>query len=135
MAERDLRPELEQPGCLRGHDRALVEVELASGTPDRADVTGRLGRRDEQEPLGRRGKRTNLTEEVPFESPVDRERLGELRGSGELVGRQLPTELDERERVPTRVGEEASADVVGQWPPDGRVQQRAPTPPPRAGRG
>ena len=81
-----LRSEVEQAGCLRGLDRALVEVELASGTPDRADVTGRLGRRDEQEPLGRRWQHTDLAEEVPFESPADGERLGQRRGSGELVG-------------------------------------------------
>ena len=31
-----LRPEVEQAGCSRGLDRALVEVELASGPPDRS---------------------------------------------------------------------------------------------------
>ena len=56
MAERDLRPDLEQPSCLGGRDRVLVEVELASGPPDRARVASRLGCRDEQEAAGSEGE-------------------------------------------------------------------------------
>ena len=85
VAEREVRPRFQQPSCVRGHDGLFVEVEPASGTPDRADITGRVGRRDEQESLGWRWKLANLAEEMPLQSPADGQRLRQLHGSPELV--------------------------------------------------
>ena len=118
-------PRSSRPAACAG---SIAPSSKSSSRPARqiaAGVTGRLGRGDEQKSLGRGWQHTDLAEEVLFESPADGERLGQRHGSGELVGRQLSTELDERERVATRLGDEASADVVGQRPLDGRVQERA----------
>ena len=87
VAERDVRPELEQPGCLRRHDRACSSK--SSSRPARqiepTSPVGSAAATSRSRWVGS-GKRTDLAEEVPFESPADGERLGQRRGSRELVG-------------------------------------------------
>jgi hypothetical protein len=74
-------------------------------------------------PLGRGRERTHLPQEASLEPAVDREQLGKLRGARQLVGRQLASELDERQRVPACFGQEPRADAVGERHTDGLVQQ------------
>ena len=50
-----------------GQDRALVEVEVASGPPHERGVSGRLGRGDEQKPLRLGGQLSDLTQKSRFE--------------------------------------------------------------------
>jgi len=60
---------------------------------------------------------------VALQAPVHRECRRELHGPRELVRRELPTELDERERVPTRVGQDTIPNVICDRYADGCLQE------------
>ena len=95
-----------------GQDRALVEVEVASGPPHERGVSGRLGRGDEQKPLRLGGQLADLTQESRFELRADGQRLGQHHDARQLVGRERSGQLDQCERVAERVRENAIADVA-----------------------
>ena len=97
---------------LGGQDRALVEVEVVSGPPHERRVAGRLGRGDEQKSLRFGGQLADLTQKSRFEVPADGQRLGEHRDARQLVGRQRSRQLEQRERVAERVGENPIADAA-----------------------
>ena len=63
-----------------------------------------VGARQQERPARRRRQRREGPQQGRAEVPPDRQRVGQRRAPGELVGAQRAGELDERERVPARPG-------------------------------
>ena len=107
MPEHDARSRQQQLLLLGRSRRVLVEAQAVGGAPDEREIAGRLGGCDQEIRLRRVGKQLHLTEEHRLQTAAERERLRQQIATRTLAGRELGRELDERQRVPGRFGDNA----------------------------
>jgi hypothetical protein len=91
--------ETRQPGRLGHPERLHAEPERPPGTDDDRRIAGLLGRRRKQHRLGRLREATDSFEEHPLDPGADRQRVGERRPPGELVGIQRRRQLEQRQWI------------------------------------
>ena len=125
MPEPHPDPELDQRGLLGRPARATSDPELLGRPPQQAHVTDRLGRRHQQQPLGLARKRRTRCTKVSSTRLAKRPRVGESEPARELRRRQPTRQLQQRERVATRLGDDLIAHALVQPPRHGRRQQPA----------
>jgi hypothetical protein len=113
--------DLEQPSGFRGRGCLAHDAEVVGGSPQQRRVPGRLGGGDQQEQLrlGRQGGRTAA--EAVLDAVRDAERVRQLVPAGQL---RATRQLQQRQRVAARLGDDPVAHVLSQRCADRRGQQR-----------
>ena len=125
MPEPHPDPELDQPGLLGRPARVASDPELLGRAPQQAHVADRLGRRHQQQALGLARKRPDPLQEGLLDAAGQRPRVGKPEPARELRRRQPTRQLQQRERVAARLGDDPVAHALVQPPRHRRRQQRA----------
>ena len=125
MAEPHPDPELDQPGLLGRPARVPSDPEALGRAPQQAHIAHGFGRRHQQQALGLVRKRANPLDEGPLEAGGHGPRVGEPEPAGELGRRQPARQLQQRQWVAARLGDDLIAHALVQPPRHGRRQQRA----------
>jgi hypothetical protein len=107
---------------LRGRRR---DPEPLGRAPEQQRIPERLGRRDQQQAPGVIRKPLELPDEALLDVPREVLRAEEAEATGQLGRRQPLWQLEQRERIPARLGDDPVADLRIQREPHRRVQQRA----------
>ena len=110
MAEPDMRPHLEQTGRRRGIHRRFRDPEPACGGPDQVRISGRLRGGDEEQASAVVRQR----DEAPSEALLDSARHGDAIRQPEAARERCrcprPWQLQQREWIPARLGNDSIAD-------------------------
>jgi hypothetical protein len=118
--------ELRQPRLRRRLRRPGANREPPGRPPHQHRIAGRIGRRQLHQPPGLRGQRLQLPPEVLLDPPRERHRAAAPEPARQLRRRQTPRQLQQRQRVPVRVGDDPVPDLrvqrTGQ-PGQHRLQQ------------
>jgi hypothetical protein len=96
--------DLEQPGRFRALGRLGPEPELPGRPPHQDGVTGGVGRRDHQQHPGGFGELLDTPQEAVLDPLRRRQHLRQAEPARQLFRRQLPWQLQQRQRVPPRLG-------------------------------
>ena len=109
MTEGHALSEREQPVRLRVHggDR---DPESLGCSQQQQRIADRLSRRDQQQTSRVVGERLNPTNEAFLDSPCEPLRLDQAEAARQLPCRQASRELEQRQRVPVRLGDDPVAD-------------------------
>ena len=121
VTEADLRADLQQAGVGRRGRRVASDPELLGRAPDEQRLADRVRRGQLQEPA-RVGR--ELVEALP-EAVLDAHRARWTEPARQFRGTHRAWELQQRERVPARLGDQPLADVIVEPAGDDRGQQRA----------
>ena len=124
MREAHAQFELDQPGRLRRLPRVHADAEQRGGPPQHARVPHRLGRGRQEQQLRVARQRPDTLEESVFDAARQPARFGKAESARELRRRQAAWELDQRERVSPRLGEDLRSHARVDQPGDRRGQQR-----------
>ena len=118
-------PDRQQAIHIRG--RGALDLESLGCTPEEQRVADWLGGGDQQQESGMIRNRFEPALEALLEPRRQRLRRGvqQAEATGELRYRQSPRQLQQRERVATRLRNDAIADAVVEPKRDGRTQKRA----------
>ena len=124
MTEGHALSEREQPVRLRvrGGER---DPESLGCSQQQQRIADRLSRRDQQQTSRVVGERLNPTNEAFLDSPCEPLRLDQAEAARQLPCRQAPRELEQRQRIPARLGDDPVSDSLIQFEPHRRAQQRA----------
>jgi hypothetical protein len=114
----------EQPVRLRVHGRGR-DPELSGGSQQQQRIADRLSRRDQQHTSRDVGERLNPTDEAFLDSPCEPLRLDEAEAARQLPCRQAPRELEQRQRITARLGDDPVSDSLIQFETHRQAQQRA----------
>ena len=125
MAKSHAGTELDQPCGRCRAQRIGADAESLGRAPEQGDVTGGLGRRDEQQLPRVAWKRLDAPPEAPLDPARQQGAVGQSEPSRQLARRQAARQLQQRERVAPRLGQNPVADPRVQWPADSRRQHRA----------
>ena len=125
MPEPHPDPELDQRGLLSRPARATSDPELLGRAPQQAHVADRLGRRHQQQALRVARKRPDPLHKGFLDAASQRPRVGKSEPARELRRRQPTRQLQQREGVATRLGDDLIAHVLVQPPGHRRRQQPA----------
>ena len=112
MPEPHLCSDLEQVRILGGGQGARLNAEPLCGTPDEAGVAHRVGSRQEHQLLSRLGQRPGAPQIVVLDMAGDVAGGGKLEAARQLGGAHALRQLQEGERVATRLSEDPVADPV-----------------------
>lgn len=113
----------EQPGGRGGLERVLVHPEGSRCLPDRGQIAGVLGSRDEHQQLHLVRKPSTAVEEDVFD-PVSERQMSRERGRApELSLAELGRKLQERQRVAARLRDQPVGDLLGGRGTQALVQQ------------
>ena len=125
MAEGHPRADLEQPLGLGGVRRLDSDPETFGRSPQQHRVTEGLRRRKQQQllGLGRHGREPPA--EALLDAPRQRLRAREPEAARQLRRRQPTRQLQQRQRVAPRFGDDPVAHPLVQRPADHRGQERA----------
>ena len=123
MPEPHPRTQLDQPGALRRLGRVRPDAEVLGRAPEQRDVADGLGRRRQQQPLRLRLQRPEPSQEALLDADRQRTRRGHPEPAGELGRRQPARQLQQRQRVAARLGDDAVADALVDAPPDADREQ------------
>ena len=124
MAKAHPGPERDQLCRLGRRDGVGPDPESLGRPPQQCDVADRLGRRGEQQPLGPRRERFEAPEEALLDLAGQRPRVGKAEAARQLGGREAAGQLDQRERVAARLGDDPVADPLVEHPGQRRREQR-----------
>jgi hypothetical protein len=119
VTEPDERTEFDQAGVPGRRCRLGLETELACSAPQQSHVAHGLSRRQHEQPSRRIGKGLEPAQKALLD--LDRQRLGVGKAESAC---QLARQLEERERVPARLGDHAFAYLVVKPAGPRRIQQR-----------
>ena len=108
VPEPDARIDLEQSLCRGGRCRLDPDAELLGCAPHERRVADGLGRGREQEPPGLRWEGLEPPPEALLDAARHRHGLGHPVAAGELCGRHRARQLQQRERVAARLGDDAA---------------------------
>jgi hypothetical protein len=117
--------ELDQPGLLGRPARVASDPKPRGGAPQQAHVADRLGRRHQQQALGLGRKRPNPLHEGLLDAAGHGPGVGESEPARELGRRQPTRQLEQRQWVAARLGDDLIEHALVQPPRHGRRQQRA----------
>ena len=123
MAKWDPRPDLQQPLGLGRRQGLRADPERVGRAPHECRVAGRIGCRQQHQTPGRLGQ--------PLESPhvavLDTQRqvpcVGKREPPGQLCSRQAPRQIQERERIAARLGDNPIANELIESPRDDGGEQ------------
>ena len=125
MTEPHARLELDQSGLDGGRRGLGPDREPLGCSPDQRRLAHGIRRRELQQ-APRRGRKTV---EPPPEALLDpsrqRHRAGEPEPARQLGGRHAPRQLQQRQGVAARLGDDLVPDTGVKGPGEGRVQQRS----------
>ena len=122
VAEAHQGAELAQArGRVRGR---RVDAQPSGRLEHQRRVADRLGRRDQHQPPGVVRQRLDPPPEAVLDPPGQRSCPGEAEPARQSGGRDLARELQQRQRVAARLGDEPVAHELVKWPAQGRAQQR-----------
>ena len=124
MAEPHPGAELGQAGVGRGRRRVGADPEPGGGPPHQRRVAGRVGRREQQQAPGLVRERADAPAEALLDAARQRHRAGEPEPAGQLGRRQSAWQLQQRQRVAPRLGDDLVAHPRVDRPGQHRVQQR-----------
>ena len=127
MPEPHPRAELGQPRLRCRPGRPGADREPPGRPPHQHRIAGRIGRRQLHQPPGLRGQRLQLPPEALLDPPVQRYRAADPEPARQLRRRQPSRQLQQRQRVPVRVGDDPVPDPRVQrpgQPGQHRLQQR-----------
>ena len=120
MAELDHWCRHDEPRRFGRSEGVSGNVQRRPGSQHRRRITDAVGGGDEQEHLCVARQRTYLPQEPSLDELADGKRFGDRR-TGEVIGRQLAAELDERERVAAGFAHDPIRERAG------RVDRRPPS--------
>ena len=106
MMKPDLRGEFDQANRLRRRGRFDAQPDQLRRAHQQRRVTRWLGRGEKQEPLGLVGHRPDPSEEALLEASGERLRRAHSEAARELGRRQSARELEQRQRVAARLGDD-----------------------------
>jgi hypothetical protein len=124
MPEPHPNAELHQPLGLGGIRRIDPDPEPLGRSPHQCRLAGRLGRRDQQQPLGLGRQLPKPSPKTVLDSSGERLDVREPEPACHLRRRQPTRQLQQRQRIAARLGDDPVAHAFIQRPPDHRVQQR-----------
>ena len=116
--------ELDQPGLGRRRRRLGTYPQQPGGPPHQARVTGRISRRDQQQPAALARKSLNPPPEALLDPRRDRCRAREPEPARQLRRRQSSRQLQQRQRVSPGLGDDPVPHSRVQRPGQRRIQQR-----------
>ena len=125
MPEPHPRAELDQAGLFGRDGRARTQVELTGGSPQDRDVAEGLGGRGQEQAAGVGGQRLELAHERLLEAARQRYGAPLCEPIDQFRGRPCARQLQQREWVAARLGDDPVADPPIDRARDHRVQQRA----------
>ena len=125
MPEPHPDPELDQSGLLGRPARVASDPDALRRAPQQAHVADRFGRRHQQQALGLARKRPNALDEGLLDAAGHGPRVGKAEPACELGRRQPARQLQQRQWVAARLGDDLIAHALVQPPRHGRRQQRA----------
>ena len=135
MPEAHPRPELGQARLGGRRHRLERDAQPPGGPPHQRRVTGRVGRRQPQQPPGRRRHGVQLAAETVFDPAGQRHRPGKPEPARQLPGRQPARQLDQGQRVAPGLGHDLVAHPLVQRRGQHRAEQRPRVVLPQAGHG
>ena len=115
--------ELEQASPGRRRRGLSRDAQPPGGAPHHRRIAGRLGRRDHQQPPGRPGQVLHPPQEAVLDPARQRQRLRQPEPARQLGRGQPPRQLQQRQRVPPRLGHDLLRHPLIQRPPHQRAQQ------------
>ena len=110
MAEPDTFAHGQQ--SIGGVDRGELDPETITGVAQEQRIANRLGRSDDQETPGVRRERHQPPGVGHLDSLRDIVRLQDAETAGQLRRRQAARQLDQRQRIPTCLGEDPVPDTL-----------------------
>ncbi len=116
--------ELGQARVGRRPRRVGADPEPPGRPPDQCRIPGRLGRRQQQQPPRRVRQRLDAPPETLLDPPRQRHRAGQPEPASQLLRGQPAWQLQQRQRVAARLGDELIADPLVQRAGQRRAQQR-----------
>jgi hypothetical protein len=125
VAEPHPDPRLDEAGGLRGAGGGGLEPEPVGGAHEQRQVPDRLGRRDQHELARGVGQRLDPPQEAALDAMREGHRARDPEPAAELGRRQPVGQLEQRERVPPRLGDDPVAKLLVEPPADRRLQQGA----------
>ena len=125
MPEADTGSDLHQLRVLCRGERAPLDAERLSRAPDERRVAHRLGRGQQQQPLGRLRQLTGALEIVILEVAREVRRGEKLEAACQLRCAHAPRQVEQGERVAAGFRDDAVADAVVEPTRDGSHQQGA----------
>ena len=124
MAEAHPGAERDQLCRLRRRDGVGSDPESLGRPPQQRDVADRLGRRREHQPLGPGRERFEAPQEALLDVAGQRPRVGKAESARQLGGRQTAGQLDQRERIAARLGDDPVPDPLVEHSGQRRGEQR-----------
>ena len=125
MAEPHARVELDQAGLYGRGRRVGPDREPLCGSPEQRRLADRIGRRELQQSPCLDRKRVEPPPEALLDPPRERHRGGEPETARQLGGRHAPRQLQQRQRVAARLGDDLVPDTGVQGACERRFEQRA----------
>jgi hypothetical protein len=125
MTEAHPGPDLQQIAGLRSVRCGRRDPELLCGTPKQERLSNRLGGRDQQQQARVVGQRPQPAHETLFHTVGEAASVRVPEASGQLHRRQLARQLEHRQRVALRLGDDPVPDPLVHRAAQRRHEQRA----------
>ena len=125
MTEGHALADHQQPVGLRLCRGRRRDPEPLGRAPQQQRIADRLSRRDQQQTPRVVRQRLKPTNEALLDPSRQRLRAHQTEAAGQLRRRQPPRQLQQRQRIPPRLGDDPVPDSLIQSEPDSRAQQRA----------
>ena len=125
MREAHVGADLQQRAVVRRGEVARSQPEPLRGPPEQGGVPRRFGRRQQQQPLRRLGKRAETFAVALLDATGKIRRGGRDEAAGDLRCAPVPRQLQQREWVAARLGDDSLAHAIVAEARDGRRQQDA----------
>ena len=108
-----------------GQRLMTIQVHALGGLEQERGIADRLGRREQQDLLRRRGHPLHPASEGLLDADRQRRGVGEPKAAGQLRRVAAARQLEQRQRVAGRLGDDAVPDAVVQRAGDHRLEQRS----------
>ena len=125
MPEHHPLADRQQPCRLRGPRGRRPNPEPLGRAPQQQRIADRLRRRDQQQTPHIVSQRLEPSNEALLDPSGQRLRAHQTEATGQLPRRQPPRQLQQRQRIPPRLGDNPIPDSLIQLEPHCRAQQRA----------
>ena len=125
MTKQHPGPELEQAGLGCRRRRLRPDAQPLGCPPHQHRLADRLGRRHQRQKSGLSRKSLEPPPEALLDPPRERSPAGESETARQLRRRQPPWQLQQRQGVATRLGDDLVADPLVHGAAEDRVQEQA----------
>ncbi len=125
MPEAHLSADIQEPAPLRGLERRAGHAEARRRPPHQRRVADGLRRRHQEQPPRIVGQLVEPALEALLDPAGQRQQLRQAEPAGHLRRRQAARQLEQRERIAARLGDDPVPDAFVEPARDDRRQQRA----------